>query len=121
MSDPVPDVAPAPSAPTATAPTVASPNSFFIYLIVILAYLVYHRISWEAILLLFGSRLDPKTLMYFKYVWLIPVAGILGSIVVPSIGTTTLWLVGSSVTSAIPLVLAFWYVLLFGNRRDQSV
>lgn len=120
-SDPVPDVAPEVQPAEKPQPSVSSPNSYFIYLIIILGWLVFHRLGWEAVLLLLGERLPPDALKYFWYIWLIPIAGVLGSIVVPSLGTTTLWLIGSSITSSIPLAIAAGYVLLFGNRRDLPV
>jgi hypothetical protein len=120
-TDPVPDVAPEPDPQTpAPTPSVSSPNSFFFYLLILMSFLLYHRLAWEAILLLLGERLQPQMLSTLFYVWLIPVAGILGSIVVPSLGTTSVWIIGSVAVGALPLTLAGGYVLLFGNRRDLS-
>jgi len=114
MSDPVPDIEP--PLPEVPKPTISGPNSFFIYLAMILAFLVYWRLSWEAVLLLLGQSLDANSLTALFCVWMIPILGILGSIMVPSLGTTTLWLIGSSAVGALPLLLAIGYVLLFGNR-----
>jgi len=123
MADTVPDVPPAvEDAPKEEQPqpAVSSPNSFFLYLIIVLLFLAFHRIAWEAVLLLLGRRLEPSVLSTLFYVWLIPVAGVLGSIVYPSLGTTTLWIIGSVAVGSLPLILAAGSVLLFGNRRDLS-
>jgi hypothetical protein len=121
-SDPVADVAPdTPTASTpAKSPPVSSPNSFFIYLLIVVGFLLYHRLAWEAVLLIAGGRLSDSAMKIIFYFWLIPIAAILGSIIVPSLGTTTLWLVGGSVAASIPLTLGTGYTLLFGNRTNLT-
>lgn len=124
-SDPVADVAPEADPATATAPPsnpspVSSPNSFFIYLLIVVGFLLYHRLAWEAILLIAGGRLSDSAMKVLFYFWLIPIAAILGSIIVPSLGTTTLWLVGGTVAASIPLTLGTGYTLLFGNRTNPT-
>lgn len=121
-SDPVADVAP--DAPPSTSPSnpspVSSPNSFFIYLLIVVGFLLYHRLAWEAVLLIAGGRLSDSAMKIIFYFWLIPIAAILGSILVPSLGTTTLWLVGGTVAASIPLTLGTGYTLLFGNRTNLT-
>ena len=118
-SDPVADVAPdTPSTPPSNPSPVSSPNSFFIYLLIVVGFLMYHRLAWEAILLIAGGRLSDSAMKILFYFWLIPIAAILGSILVPSLGTTTLWLVGGTVAASIPLSLGTGYTLLFGNRTN---
>lgn len=118
-SDPVADVAPdTPPTPPSNPSPVSSPNSFFIYLLIVVGFLLYHRLAWEAILLIAGGRLSDSAMKILFYFWLIPIAAILGSILVPSIGTTTLWLVGGTVAASIPLTLGAGYTLLFGNRTN---
>ena len=123
-SDPVADVAPetipTPAPAPASAP-VTSPNSFFIYLLIIVGFLLYHRLAWEAVLLITGGRLSDSAMKILFYFWLIPIAAILGSIIVPSMGTTTLWVIGGSVAASIPLSLGTGYTLLFGNHINQTV
>lgn len=120
-SDPVADVAPdAPSTPPSNPSPVSSPNSFFIYLLIVVGFLLYHRLAWEAILLIAGGRLSDSAMKILFYFWLIPIAAILGSILVPSLGTTTLWLVGGTVAASIPLSLGTGYTLLFGNRTSLT-
>ena len=122
-ADPVADVAPdtiPPPAPTPPSSPVSSPNSFFIYLLIVVGFLIYHRLAWEAVLLIAGGRLSDSAMKILFYFWLIPIAAILGSILVPSIGTTTLWLVGGTVAASIPLTLGTGYTLLFGNRTNPT-
>lgn len=121
-SDPVADVAPdaTPSTPASNPSPVSSPNSFFIYLLVVVGFLLYHRLAWEAILLIAGGRLSDSAMKVLFYFWLIPIAAILGSIVVPSLGTTTLWLVGGTVAASIPVTLGMGYTLLFGNHTSPT-
>jgi hypothetical protein len=122
-SDPVADVAPdaTPSTPASNPSPVSSPNSFFIYLLIVVGFLLYHRLAWEAILLITGGRLSDSAMKILFYFWLIPIAAILGSILVPSLGTTTLWLVGGTVAASIPVTLGTGYTLLFGNHTSQTV
>jgi hypothetical protein len=121
-SDPVADVAPdtTTTTPVSNPSPVSSPNSFFIYLLVVVGFLLYHRLAWEAILLITGGRLSDSAMKILFYFWLIPIAAILGSIIVPSLGTTTLWLVGGTVAASIPVSLATGYTLLFGNRTNPT-
>ena len=123
-SDPVADVAPeadpTTTTPPSNSPPVSSPNSFFIYLLIVVGFLLYHRLAWEAILFIAGGRLSGSGLKVLFYFWLIPIAAILGSIVVPSLGTTTLWLVGGSVAASIPVTLGMGYILLFGNHTSPT-
>lgn len=118
--DMIPDVPP-PITPVTTAPVpaISSPNSFFFYMILILLFLLHSRLAWECVLLM-GSTQSPATLQMLKWLWLLPIAGILGSIIVPSVGTTTVWLTGASWFNSIPIFLAIAYVLLFGNPRLQA-
>jgi hypothetical protein len=120
-SDPVADIEPDDNVKMEEIklPTVSSPNSFFIYLLMVGAFLLFHRISWEAIKYLLHSRVNEQVISVLFYVWMIPIAGILGSIVVPSVGTSSGWLVAASSASSVPLSLAMVYTLLFGIRTDQ--
>lgn len=120
-SDPVPDVEPEDSGTTQmTLPTVSSPNSFFVFLLMVVSFLLFHRLSWEAVQYLLNGRVSPDLLKYAYFLWFIPILGILGSIVVPSLGTTTAWLVGASSASSVPLFVAVIYTLLFGIRTDPT-
>ena len=120
MADTIPDVPPPLSSPTPSPsappkPTISSPNSFFLYLVIILAYMIYHRLAWESVVTMvsgFGEFTSVLNILF--YLWLIPILGILFSIVFPSLGTTTLWLIGSSIASAVPLSLVWIYVLIWG-------
>lgn len=121
-SDPVPDVEPDLSLePKEKKAPIASPNSFFIYLAIMVGFLLYHRIAWEAVQYLAGDKIQGQLGTALFLVWLIPIAGILGSIVVPSMGTTTVWILGATIASSIPLAIAAGWTLLFGIRTSQPV
>ena len=120
-SDPVADVEPTSDESNVTLPTVSSPNSFFIYLLMVGAFLIFHRLSWEATKYLLVGRVPENLFTLLFLIWMIPIAGILGSIIVPSIGTSTAWLIGASSASSVPLFLAVIYTLLFGIRTDPQV
>ena len=120
-SDPVADVEPDDSDTKQVLPTVSSPNSFFLFLLMVVAFLVFHRLSWESVQYLLNGRVSSEVLKYAYFLWFIPILGILGSIIVPSLGTTTAWLIGSSSASSVPLFLAVIYTLLFGIRTNPTV
>ena len=121
-SDPVPDIEPDLSLePKEKKAPIASPNSFFIYLAIIAGFMLYHRIAWEAVQYLIGDKIQGQVGTVLFLVWLIPIAGILGSIVVPSLGTTTVWILGATIASSIPLALAAGRTLLFGIRTSPPV
>jgi hypothetical protein len=121
-SDPVPDIEPDDSGTkNITLPTVSSPNSFFLFLLMVGSFLLFHRLSWEALKYLISGRVSDQVITVLFLAWMIPIAGILGSIMVPSLGTTTAWLVGASSASSVPLFLATGYTLLFGIRTNPTI
>lgn len=117
MSDTVPDVSPVQD-PVAK-PATSSPNVSVWFMLVICLYLIYHRLGWESVVLL-TNRIDPQYVGYLKMLWLLPVLGIFISLVSPSPASMTLWVVGSTIFTSLPIGLASLYVLLFGNRTDPS-
>lgn len=122
-SDPVPDVAPdvvpdaAPAAPATSGPPVSSPNSFFFFFLGTGAILIYYRLGWEAISTLSGGKLPA----FVFWIWMVPIAGILGSIIVPSIGASTTWIILMSALSGLPILLSAGYVLLRGIPTSPPV
>lgn len=126
MSDTIPDVPPpvnaanAANAAAAAPPTappkalISGPNAFFMWLFVLLAYLIYNRYSWYCVEYLLAGRMS-DTINYIKWLWFIPILGILFSIIVPSLGTTSAWLIGSSIALSIPCTVAWCIVLYYGK------
>jgi hypothetical protein len=111
MSDTVPDIEPdARPSVSVTAPTVSGPNSFFIFLLSATAFLLMWRVSWEAVKIVVKGQV--RELLF--WIWLIPVAGILGSVLVPSLGTTAVWFIACSSVAAAPIVLAAIYIMIWG-------
>lgn len=99
-------------------PLVSNPNDFFKFFVIIFAFILAQRISWQVILtLMAGMPSSAISVMY--WLWLIPVMGVLASIMSPSIGTTAMWLFVSFCINLGVILLAWHYVLLFGNRISQ--
>jgi hypothetical protein len=130
MSDTVPDVAPdmtAPPVPTPrkkakeASPTVGSPTSFFPLLLITFGYLFAIALSWQAIVLMFGSRMTETTLKVGFYLWMIPVLAVFFTFFHPSLAATTGWVAVITPLTVLPVFLAFGYVLLFGIRTSQPV
>jgi len=118
--DTVPDVEPdeEKNTPDENKPMVSNPNDFFTFFIIIFAFILLHRIGWQVMLLIVGNMPSAAISVLF-WLWLIPIMGVLASIIWPAIGTTTLWILVSSCISGGLIVLAWHYVLLFGNRTSQ--
>ena len=126
VKDTVPDVAPpiTPSPRSITTsdspkPTVSSINSFMWYAFLFLAYIIYHRLGWESVNYLVWTLAStkgkkPVILDVLYYVWLVPVVGILASIISPSVGSTVMWFIGSSIATGVFLSIAWIYVYFVG-------
>jgi hypothetical protein len=124
--DTVPDVAPpitpSPRTISQSPPpqaTVSSINSFLWYAFLFLIYVIYHRLGWESVnylasVMTSNNTEEPVILKILYYVWLVPIVGILASIVSPSVGSTVMWFIGSSIATGVFLSLAWIYVYFVG-------
>jgi hypothetical protein len=124
MSDTVPDVTPdVTAAPPKEEPkaTVASPTSFFPLFLISFGYLFAIALSWQAILLMFGSRMTETTMKVGFYLWMIPVLAVFFTFFHPSVAATTGWVAVITPLTVFPLIAAFGYVLLFGTRTNPPV
>lgn len=124
MSDTVPDVTPdVTTAPPKeeTPATVASPTSFFPLFLISFGYLFAIALSWQAILLMFGSRMTETTMKVGFYLWMIPVLAVFFTFFHPSVAATTGWVAVITPLTVFPLLAAFGYVLLFGTRTNPTV
>jgi len=99
-------------------PMVSNPNDFFTIFIIIFAFIMLHRIGWQVMLLVIGN-LPSSAISVLFWLWMIPIAGVLSSIIWPAVGNTTMWIIVSSCISGALIVVAWHYVLLFGNRISQ--
>jgi hypothetical protein len=52
---------------------------------------------------------------------MVPILGIIGSIIVPSVGATTSWVILMLSVSGVPILLSAVYVLLFGIQTSPKV
>jgi hypothetical protein len=122
--DTVPDIAPDVTAPPkqdASPATVASPTSFFPLFLISFGYLFAIALSWQAIVLMFGSRMTETTLKVGFYLWMIPVLAVFFTFFHPSVAATTGWVVLITPLTVLPVFLAVGYVLLFGIRTSPQV
>ena len=118
MPDVAPPITPSPRSISTSAPpqaTVSSINSFMWYAFLFLAYIIYHRLGWESVNYLVSvttssNGKEPAILNMLYYVWLVPIVGILASIVSPSVGSTVMWFIGSSIATGVFLSIAWIYV-----------
>jgi hypothetical protein len=108
------------SSPEQPKPTISSVNKFFMYLGMILGYLLFHRMAWASVVYMLGGFPGMDTLInILKWLWFIPILGILGSIISPSVGTTLLWVIVSACVSAVPLTIVSFMVLWSGFDRER--
>lgn len=96
--------------------TPFSPNQLLLYILVSFLLLIFYAIAWKSLqfVLLDSVKFlsDYKNLILA--IWLIPVFGLIMSVVYPSFGATFGWQISMVVIGAIPLLLAKAYVLWFG-------
>lgn len=119
IPDVIPDVSSAPPEPPKT--SVVSTSTFFPIVLVCFGYLIALALSWQAILLLFGSRMTEVTVKVLFYLWMIPVLAVFSSFFFPSAIATTGWVAVVTPLTLLPLAAAFGYVLLFGTRTSPQV
>ena len=118
--DTVPDVEPdeETTTPPEDKPVVSNANDFFSTFIIIFAFIILHRIGWQVMLLMIGTMPSSAISVLF-WLWMIPIMGVLSSIIWPALGKTTMWILVSSCISGGLVIIAWHYVLLFGNRISQ--
>jgi len=118
--DPVPDIQPEGSSvsnlPEDTAPLVSNANQYFAYALTMVGVFIYYRVAWKAAEAIFfeNSAFLKSYSTFFFYLWLIPIVGLISSIVNPSLTGTASWTTSILVVGSIPLSACFLYVLLFG-------
>jgi len=118
--DPVPDIQPEGSSvsnlPEDTAPLVSNANQYFAYALTMVGIFIYYRVAWKAAEAIFfeNSTFLKSYSTFFFYLWLVPIVGLVSSIVNPSLTGTASWTTSILVVGSIPLSACFLYVLLFG-------
>ena len=118
--DPVPDIEPEGSSvsnlPEDTAPLVSNANQYFAYALTMVGIFIYYRVAWKAAEAIFfeNSTFLKSYSTFFFYMWLVPIVGLVSSIVNPSLTGTASWTTSILIVGSIPLSACFLYVLLFG-------
>jgi len=118
--DPVPDIQPEGSSvsnlPEDTAPLVSNANQYFAYALTMVGVFIYYRVAWTAVEAVFftNSEFLKKYSSFFFYLWLVPIVGLVSSIVNPSLTGTASWTTSILIVGSIPLSACCLYVLLFG-------
>jgi hypothetical protein len=118
--DTVPDIQPEGSSvsnlPEDTAPLVSNANQYFAYALTMVGVFIYYRVAWKAAEAIFfeNSAFLKSYSSFFFYMWLVPIVGLISSIVNPSLTGTASWTSSILIVGSIPLSACFLYVLLFG-------
>jgi hypothetical protein len=124
--DPVPDIEPEGSSvsdlPEDTTPLVSNANQYFAYALTMVGVFLYYRLAWSAVEAVFftNSELLKKYSSFLFYMWLIPIVGLVSSIVNPSLTGTASWTTTILIAGSIPLSACFLYVLLFGMPKTPT-
>ena len=114
--DPVADVLPEQVATPENTPAVSSASGYLGYTLLLVLLLVYSRAGWYAMeTTVFDNFpiIKPYSSL-FLVVWFIPILGLLASIVVPSVGGIAAWAIATAVFAGVPMVISFYYILLYG-------
>ena len=125
--DPVPDIQPEGSSvsnlPEDTAPLVSNANQYFAYALTMVGIFIYYRVAWKAAEAIFfeNSTFLKSYSTFFFYMWLVPIVGLVSSIVNPSLTGTASWTTSILIVGSIPLSACFLYVLLFGMPAVPTV
>lgn len=125
--DPVPDIQPEGSSvsnlPEDTAPLVSNANQYFAYALTMVGIFIYYRVAWTAVETVFftNSEFLKKYSSFFFYMWLVPIVGLVSSIVNPSLTGTASWTTSILIVGSIPLSACFLYVLLFGIPKIPTL
>ena len=114
--DPVADVPPEEVHSTDPQPVVSTASGFLGYAFLIFFILLLYRMSWYAMETIAFERLpmikDFST--FILIIWLIPVFGLMASVVNPSMGGTFAWIMTISVILGITWFLSLIYVWMYG-------
>ena len=125
--DPVPDIQPEGSSvsnlPEDTAPLVSNANQYFACALTMVGIFLDYRLAWTAVEAVFftNSEFLKKYSSFFFYLWLVPIVGLVSSILNPSLTGTASWTTCILIVGSIPLSACFLYVLLFGMPAVPTV
>jgi hypothetical protein len=123
MDDPIPDIEPDMQPTEEPKALVSSPNQFLSYSLLMVLLLVYYRLGWKAVEFILIDKVTvfkDYSMLVFG-LWIIPILGLLSSIVYPTLGGTSAWTISVAVIAAVPIGLSIAHVLWFGLPVSQTV
>lgn len=116
-TDPIPDIAPEePSREEEQKSLANSPNQVLVYIGVAIPLLIFHRIAWEALKYMVVNRIPFLRELSGRllFIWMIPVFGLVSSILFPTLGGTIGWIIAISVLAGLPILASLPFALVFG-------
>jgi uncharacterized oligopeptide transporter (OPT) family protein len=114
--DPIADVPPEQKSTAAGGPIVSDANSLLLFVFLHMLILIYYRAAWYSLeTIIFDEFPAVKAYSVFLLIpFLAPLAGMMASIVNPSVGGITGWTIGVVIGASVLMVLTWMYVLLAG-------
>jgi hypothetical protein len=113
--DPVADVPPEQAAVPASAPVVSSANGVLLIMFTHILVIIYYRAAWYALETLVFEKY-PAIGQYSTFLlipYLVPLAGMLASVVSSSPGALTAWTLAVVGVASSIMIASFFYVLVF--------
>jgi hypothetical protein len=114
--DPVADVPPEEVYSSEAQPVVSTASGFLGYALLMFFILLLYRMAWYSVETIVFEALpmikDFST--FILIIWLIPVFGLMASVVNPSMGGTLAWIIAMSVILGITWFLSLIYVYMNG-------
>jgi peptidoglycan/LPS O-acetylase OafA/YrhL len=115
-SDPIPDIAPEEKHQEGDTPLATSPNSALLYIGVAIPLIIAHAIAWTSLKYMIINRISvlSQNSSFLLFLWLIPIFGLVSSILFPTLGGTLGWMIALSVLAVIPILASLPFALIFG-------
>ena len=113
--DPIADVPPDQEATEAAKPVVSSANGLLLFAFTHILIIIYYRAAWYALEALVFEKY-PAIGAYSKFImipFLVPLAGMLASVVNSSAGGLTAWTLSTVGIASSIMVFALVYILVF--------
>ena len=113
--DPIADVPPDQEATEAAKPVVSSANGLLLFAFTHILIIIYYRAAWYALEALVFEKY-PAIGAYSKFImipFLVPLAGMLASVVNSSAGGLTAWTLSTVGIASCIMVFALVYILVF--------
>jgi len=114
--DPIPDIAPEEKHQEEDAPLATSPNSALLYIGVTIPLIIAYAIAWTSLKFIIINRIPvlSQNSAFLLFLWLVPVFGLVSSILFPTLGGTLGWLIALAVLAGLPIMASIPFALIFG-------